>query len=70
MFVNNRLALDLGGVHSAETGSIDFDEVAAQLGLVKGHTYDFDIFQAERHTTRSNFRIETSIDCLTTVQIN
>lgn len=70
VFVNNRLALDLGGVHSAETGSIDFDEVATQLGLVKGSTYDFDIFQAERHTTRSNFRIETSIDCLTTVQIN
>jgi hypothetical protein len=26
-----------------------------------------DIFHAERHTTQSNFRIETNIQCFTTV---
>jgi fibro-slime domain-containing protein len=26
--------------------------------------YPLDVFHAERHTSQSNFRIETSIDCL------
>ena len=63
VFVNNRLAVDLGGVHSALTGRIDFDAMASQLGLVVGQTYNFDVFHAERHTRASNFRMETSIEC-------
>jgi fibro-slime domain-containing protein len=35
--------------------------MAGQLGIQKGKTYDFAIFQAERHTTDSNFRMQTSI---------
>ncbi len=70
VFVNNRLALDLGGVHSAESGTIDFDAMAAQLGITVGQTYPLDVFHAERHTTASNFRIETTIGCLVPVQIN
>lgn len=65
VFVNRKLALDLGGVHGAEQGTIDFDAKAAELGLVTGQTYAFDVFHAERHTTESNFRIETSISCFT-----
>ena len=64
VFVNGRLALDLGGVHGAETGTVDFDGQAGQLGISRGNTYDLDVFHAERHTTESNFRIETTIDCL------
>jgi fibro-slime domain-containing protein len=67
VFVNGRLALDLGGVHTAETGSIDFDQQATALGISIGNVYDLDVFHAERHTTESNFRIETSIDCLNVV---
>lgn len=67
VFVNERLALDLGGVHSVEAASIDFDAVAAELGIEAGGLYDLDIFHAERHTTESNFRIETSIDCLNVI---
>ena len=63
VFVNNRLALDLGGVHGPETGALDFDASAAVLGIQKGNRYAFDVFHAERHTTESHFRMVTTIDC-------
>jgi len=63
IFINNKLALDLGGLHSSQMGTIDFDAMAAQLGIVKGQTYPMDIFHAERHTTASNFTVRTNIDC-------
>ncbi len=63
LFINGRLAIDLGGLHEPATGSVDLDARAADLGLVPGGVYAMDIFQAERHTTASNFRIETTIAC-------
>jgi len=63
LFINSRLALDLGGVHGPQEGTVDFDAMADQLGIAPGGTYRFDIFHAERHTSESNFRMETSIDC-------
>jgi len=63
VFVNHRLALDLGGIHQAESATIDFDARAAELGITAGQTYPLDVFHAERHTFDSNFRIETTIDC-------
>ncbi len=60
-FVNGHLVIDLGGVHSAQTASIDLDSVATKIGLEKGKNYPMAIFQAERHTTASHFRIDTSI---------
>jgi fibro-slime domain-containing protein len=69
IFVNDRLALDLGGLHSAVSGTIDFDAQASELGIVKGETYRMDIFHAERHTTQSNFKIRTTIACFTPVLI-
>ncbi len=62
VFINGRLAIDLGGVHGAMSQSIDLDSHAAALGIVPGNDYDFDLFFAERHTGASNFRIQTSID--------
>jgi len=64
VFVNRRLALDLGGVHGSMSGTIDFDNQAGQLGISLGNVYSLDVFHAERHTSESHFRIETSIDCL------
>jgi len=57
VFINNRLVVDLGGVHSAASGAVNLDT----LGLVKGSTYKFDFFFAERHTFGSNFLLQTSI---------
>lgn len=69
LFINGRLAIDLGGVHPAQSDSVDLDMRAAALGIQKGTTYPMDIFHAERHTTYSTFRIETTIQCLTSVII-
>lgn len=57
VFIDNKLAIDLGGVHAAATGAVALDT----LSLTLGETYDFDLFFAERHTVASNFRIDTSI---------
>ncbi|MES1172144.1 MAG: fibro-slime domain-containing protein [Bacteroidota bacterium] len=69
LFVNGRLAIDLGGVHGVMTGSVNLDQAAATLGITPGGTYRMDIFHAERHTTRSNFRIETTLACINNVVI-
>ncbi|MBM4377345.1 MAG: fibro-slime domain-containing protein, partial [Deltaproteobacteria bacterium] len=63
VFVNKRLAVDLGGLHGPLSANIDFDARAGELGIEKGKTYPLDVFHAERHTVQSNFRIETTIDC-------
>jgi fibro-slime domain-containing protein len=64
VFINKRLALDLGGTHRQVQGTIDFDAKKNQLGLVVGNTYTLDVFHAERHTFASHFRIETTIACM------
>jgi fibro-slime domain-containing protein/RHS repeat-associated protein len=58
VFINKRLAVDLGGVHGAAAGAVSLDT----LGLTPGQTYSFDFFFAERHTSDSNFRLQTSIN--------
>lgn len=63
IFINKRLALDLGSMHGQERGTIDFDAQAATLGIAVGRVYAMDIFHAERHTSASNFSIETNIAC-------
>lgn len=60
VFFDNKLGIDLGGVHGAVSGSIDSTGLEA-LGLVAGQNYALNIFFAERHTTQSNFNIETSL---------
>lgn len=59
VFVNNRLALDIGGVHGKTAGSITLSTMAAttKLNLVVGHTYEAVVFQAERHTSASNYEL-------------
>jgi len=61
LFINDQLVIDLGGVHGAQSASVSLDSVASSIGLTVGQEYDFDLFFAERHTTQSNFRVETTI---------
>jgi fibro-slime domain-containing protein len=69
IYVNGKLALDLGGLHEPIAGTIDFDKQAVELGISPGGTYQMDIFHAERHTNKSNFRIETNIRCFEPVVV-
>eukprot|EP01113_Clastostelium_recurvatum_P048864 TRINITY_DN8979_c0_g1_i1.p1 TRINITY_DN8979_c0_g1~~TRINITY_DN8979_c0_g1_i1.p1 ORF type:complete len:942 (+),score=124.22 TRINITY_DN8979_c0_g1_i1:56-2881(+) len=62
MFVNNKLALDIGGVHPPNSGSFSLDAVAASYGMTKGNNYRFDLFHCERHTDGSNLFITTSLE--------
>ena len=62
MFINRHLAINLGGVHGAETATIDLHALEGELGISAGNEYDLDFFHAERHTTESNFRIDTSME--------
>lgn len=57
VFVNNKLVVDLGGVHGMATQTVTQADFAA-LGLVVDKVYPFDFFFAERHTTESNFIME------------
>ncbi len=61
VFINGKLAIDLGGVHAPMTGTVDLPTKAAELGLTKGQEYPIDFFQAERMTSQSNFHVETSL---------
>jgi fibro-slime domain-containing protein len=62
VYINGTLAIDLGGVHAAEDAEVNLDAKASELGIEKGKIYPLDLFQAERHTTESNFRVETNLD--------
>jgi len=61
VFINRKLAIDLGGLHPETSAKISLDEQAAKLGIQVGGTYDLDLFHAERHTDQSNFRVDTNL---------
>ncbi|MEO7033504.1 MAG: fibro-slime domain-containing protein [Polyangiaceae bacterium] len=58
VFINNKLAIDLGGLHSKATKTVDL----TTLGLTVGETYNLDLFHAERHTSASNFSVDTNLE--------
>jgi fibro-slime domain-containing protein len=66
VFVNGKLAMDLGGLHPAANGIINLDQSAGTLGITAGGVYTLELFHAERHTNASNFRVDTTlafVDC-------
>jgi fibro-slime domain-containing protein len=71
VFINDRLALDLGGLHPEAMGTVNLDDAAAMLGIEKGKVYTMDLFHAERHTNASNFQVQTNFvftDCGTVIK--
>lgn len=64
VFIDNRLVVDLGGVHTTEEGSVLLDTIGQNTGnpLIEGQTYQFHIFYAERNMEESNFKMRTSMD--------
>lgn len=63
LFLKDQLVLDVGGVHPSVVGSVKLDDLATKLGLKIGDTVPMHVFQAERHTTQSNFKFKTNIEC-------
>jgi fibro-slime domain-containing protein len=69
VFINGHLAINLGGIHIAEMGSVDLDRRATELGITPGSDYEMDVFYADRHCCDSTFHIETTFECITNVII-
>lgn len=59
VFIDGRLVIDLGGVHPKMEQTLELDRLD---WLRDGEVYDLKVFHAERHTTESNFRIETTLE--------
>jgi fibro-slime domain-containing protein len=61
LFVNKKLAVDLGGIHSPVSGSVTFGAGAtANFGLQDGQVYEVAVFQAERQTDGSSYQLTLS----------
>lgn len=63
VFINGKLAIDLGGIHSQRELEVDIDAHAAATGMEPNGKYTMYIFHAERNPVESHFRIDTNIDC-------
>lgn len=64
VYFNNKLVIDLGGVHGASRKTVNVDEIAADLGIKPGDIVSFDMFYMERHLSGSNMYIRTNFEFL------
>lgn len=57
VYIDNRLAIDLGGMHLPAPGLVYLDT----MGLNEGTKYDLDLFACDRRTEMSNLSVKTNI---------
>jgi fibro-slime domain-containing protein len=59
VFINHTLAVDLGGLHPPDAGSVTLNAATAATlgGLESGNVYEVAVFQAERQTTASSYKL-------------
>ncbi len=62
VFINNKLAVDIGGLHPSQTRSVTLNvQTSAALGLnTIGNLYEIVLFHAERQPNGSNFKLTLS----------
>jgi fibro-slime domain-containing protein len=61
VFVNKKLAVDLGGIHTPVNGSVTLNAAnASKFGLTNGKVYEVTVFQAERQVSGSSYRLTLS----------
>ena len=59
VFIDNKLAVDIGGTHLAAPGYVDLDKFMPNAEV--GKSYDIDIYFCDRRTTMSNIHIKTNM---------
>jgi fibro-slime domain-containing protein len=57
VYIDNKLQIDLGGLHTPKADTIDLD----QLNLTAGKTYNWDFYYCERQPCGSSLKVKTSI---------
>ncbi|MGA9655242.1 MAG: DUF4215 domain-containing protein, partial [Polyangia bacterium] len=60
VFINRKLAVDLGGIKTPCEGSVTLDAAtisSLNLGLQDGNVYEIAVFQTERQTTGSTYKL-------------
>jgi fibro-slime domain-containing protein len=62
LFINRKLAVDLGGIHSSDGGSVTIAPGAGttMFGLADKQVYEVAVFQAERKTNGSTYELTLS----------
>ncbi|MBK8803457.1 MAG: fibro-slime domain-containing protein [Fibrobacteres bacterium] len=66
IFINKKLALDVGGQHGPNGGTINVDN----LGLVEGKSYQFDMFYTERQGDGSSISIKTTMNLVPVIEVS
>lgn len=61
-FVNGHRAIDLGGIHAAESDSISLDDKAGDFGLTDKGEYNLDFYFAERSVASSTLSVVTDLE--------
>ncbi|MBN2526619.1 MAG: DUF4215 domain-containing protein [Deltaproteobacteria bacterium] len=57
VFVNGRLAVDLGGIHVPVEGEFTLQDLDDSFGLEDGKVYEIQVFQAERQQQGSSYKL-------------